>query len=310
VSETPAAGGVDPVSSERLVHTLEVEEEGPPPSFWRTILSTAEGRVGVFGAIAMLVLVVFGRYFTPYPPNQLGTGPVLEGTTGDHFFGTDQLGRDVLSRFLIGGSTVILVPLAAVTLASVVGGGLGLIAAYRGGLVDTVITRIFDFLLALPALLIVLVLIWGLGTSPVVIILVVAAVFTPRLGRVLRGAAQGVVTQDYIAAAQARGERTSYILVRELLPNTAAIAIANYALFLTYGIVFVSTLSFLGLGAQPPSSDWGLMVAGSTGFITANPWAALAPALGIAGLSLAFMLIGDAVTRHLTRDIDAAMVKL
>src|SRR4029079_4234820 len=111
--------------------------------------STAEGRVGFFGAIIMLALVIFGPYFTPYPPNQLGTGPVLEGTTASHIFGTDQLGRDVLSRFLVGGSTVILVPLAAVTLASVLGGGLGLIAAYRGGVIDTVITRLFDLLLAL-----------------------------------------------------------------------------------------------------------------------------------------------------------------
>lgn len=309
MSETPAEV-VGLVSADGVVRSLDLDDEGSPPSFWRTILSTTEGRIGLLGALLMLALVIFGRYFTPYSPNELGTGPVLEGTTTNHIFGTDQLGRDVLSRFLTGGSTVILVPLAAVTLSSVLGGGLGLIAAYHGGLIDTLITRIFDFLMALPALLIVLVLIWGLGTSPLVIILVVGAVFTPRLGRVLRGAAQAVVTQDYIAAAQARGERTSYILTRELLPNIAAIAIANYALFLTYGIVFVATLSFLGLGAQPPSSDWGLMVAGSTGFITANPWAALAPAFGIAGLSLAFMLIGDAVTRHLTRDIDAAMVKL
>jgi peptide/nickel transport system permease protein len=118
------------------------------------------------------------------------------------------------------------------------------------------------------------------------------------------------VTTDYVAAAEARGESTTYIIVHELLPNIASVAIANFALFLTYGIVFVSTISFLGLGAQPPSSDWGLMVASSTGFITTNPWAALGPAVGIAGLSLAFMLIGDAVTRHLTRDVDAAMVEL
>lgn len=290
--------------------TFDLEDDGTPRRLWRSVLSTQEGRIGTLIGLFMVAIVALGGYLAPYSPTGLGAGEPLKAPSWHHLLGTDQLGRDVLSRFLTGGTTVLLVPMAAVTLACALGGGFGLLAAYRGGVVDQLVTRTFDLLLALPALLIVLVAIWSLGTSAQVIILVVAVVFVPRLGRVFRGAAQAVVTADYIASAQARGESTAYILGRELLPNIASVAIANFALFLTYGIVFVSTLSFLGLGAQPPSSDWGLMVATSTGFITSNPWAALAPALGIAGLSLAFMLLADALTSHVTRDSDAATAKL
>jgi peptide/nickel transport system permease protein len=266
--------------------------------------------VGVVVTVLMLALVLIGPLVAPHPPNQLDPGAVLEGPSGGHVLGTDQLGRDVFSRFLWGGRTVIVVPFIAVTIACAVGALLGISAAYIGGAYDILVSRLFDFALTMPTLLIALVLIWALGTDAAVLVAVVALVFVPRLGRVFRGAAQGVVTQDYLAAAQARGERLGYILLRELLPNMIAMVIANYALFMTYAIIFVATLSFLGLGAQPPSSDWGLMVSQSFGFATTNPWATLAPSFGIAGLSLAFILLGDAVTRHLTNDVEASAVPL
>ncbi len=278
--------------------------------FVRAVVSTTEGRVGVVVTVLMLALVLIGPLVAPHPPNQLDPGAVLEGPSGGHVLGTDQLGRDVFSRFLWGGRTVIVVPFIAVTIACAVGALLGISAAYVGGAYDILVSRLFDFALTMPTLLIALVLIWALGTDAAVLVAVVALVFIPRLGRVFRGAAQGVVTQDYIAAAQARGERLGYILLRELLPNMIAMVIANYALFMTYAIIFVATLSFLGLGAQPPSSDWGLMVSQSFGFATTNPWATLAPSFGIAGLSLAFILLGDAVTRHLTNDVEASAVPL
>jgi peptide/nickel transport system permease protein len=182
------------------------------------------------------------------------------------------------------------------------GGALGLLAAYRGGVTDQVVSRLFDLLLTIPPLLTVLVLLASLGRSPLIIILVVGLVFIPWVGRVARGAAQPVVTNDYVHAAVARGESTWWILRREVLPNIAAPLIGAFSLYLTSGIVFVSTLSFLGLGDQPPSSSWGLMVAESRGLILTNPAAALAPALGIAVVSVSFMLIADAVTRHVLRD--------
>jgi peptide/nickel transport system permease protein len=207
----------------------------------------------------------------------------------------------VLSRFLYGGTTVLLVPLAAVTIALIGGGILGLLAAYRGGRADMAISRIFDVFLVIPPLLIVLVLISGLGTSVAVVIVTVGLVYVPRLGRLVRGAAKTVSAQEFVTAAELRGESEIRILLREILPNIAGPVLSAFALFLTYGIIIVATLSFLGLGAQPPSSDWGLMVAESRTFISFNPWATLVPALGIAGMSVAFTLLADAVNRHLAR---------
>lgn len=291
------------------VPVVEVaEEEGRPPSAWRTVVGSLEGRIGLMLGAIMLGVIVFGRFLAPYSPNELGVGVQTMGPSGDHLFGTDHLGRDVFSRFLVGGDTILLVPLVAVTLAFVVGGGLGMLGAYARGATDGLITRTFDLLLTLPPLLLVLVIIAGLGTSSVVLVLTVALVFLPRMGRVIRGATQAVVTNDYVAAAQARGERTHAILVREVLPNIAAPAIADFALRITYAIIFVATLNFLGLGAQPPEPDWGLMVAESRNFLSVQPWATLMPAAGIAALSISFNLIADALTRHLTREAARGVV--
>jgi peptide/nickel transport system permease protein len=287
-----------------------VEEEAAPPSIWKTLLTSIEGRIGIGLGLLMLALIAFGRFFAPYSPTEIGTGVASSGPTADNLLGTDHLGRDVLSRFLAGGDTILIVPLIAVVLGFIAGGGLGMLGGYLRGWPDAVITRTFDLLLTLPPLLLVLVIIAGLGTSRVVLILTVALVFLPRMGRVVRGATQAVVTNDYVAAAQARGERTSSIVVREVLPNIAAPAIADFALRITYAVIFVSTLNFLGLGAQPPKPDWGLMVAESRSFIAVAPWATLAPAAGIAALSISFNFIADALTRHLTRESAKGVVPL
>ena len=301
---------VSPGAALEVPREQVVEEEAAPPSIWRTLFTSLEGRIGIVLGLLMLALIIFGRFFTPHPPTKIGTGPPTSGPTGDHLLGTDQLGRDVLSRFLAGGDTILVVPLIAVALAFVAGGGLGMLGGYLRGWPDAVITRTFDLLLTLPPLLLVLVIIAGVGTSNLVLVVTVALVFLPRVGRVLRGATQAVVTNDYVAAAQARGERTSAIIAREVLPNIAAPAIADFALRITYAIIFVATLNFLGLGAQPPAPDWGLMVAESRTFIAVAPWATLAPALGIAALSISFNFIADALTRHLTRESARGAVPL
>jgi peptide/nickel transport system permease protein len=290
---------------------LEEEQvEKAPPRAWRALIDTWEGRAGLALGVVMLLLIVFGPALAPHPPNAIGLGPATASPSSAHLLGTDNLGRDVLSRFLYGGRNILLVPLAAVVIASLLGGAAGMLAAYRGGAVDSAVTRTFDLLLTLPPLLLVLVVIAGLGTSTAVLVITVAVVFMPRIGRVLRGATQAVVTSDYVTAAQARGERTGTILAREVLPNIAAPAIADFALRITYAIIFVATLNFLGLGVQPPSSDWGLMVASYRTFLPVQPWATLAPALAIAALSISFNLIADALSRQLTREDAQGVVSL
>jgi peptide/nickel transport system permease protein len=275
------------------------------PSAWKAVLGTAEGRVGLCLGLLIVAIVVVGPLIAPYGPNALGTGPSLAGPSSAHLLGTDELGRDVLSRVLAGGRTVLLAPLAATVLAFLIGGTSGMFAAYRGGLVDSGVSRAFDLFLAVPSLLIVLVVITRVGTSWPAIVIVVAIVFSPRAGRIVRGATQAVVGNDYVAAARLRGESVWWVLGRELLPNAAPAIIANFCLYLTYSIIFVSTLSFLGLGAQPPSTDWGLMVATSREYISVNPWATVVPALGIGSMAVAFTLLGDAMIRHVSRRIGA-----
>jgi peptide/nickel transport system permease protein len=279
-----------------------------PQSAARALLSSWEGRFGIALGLVMLVLIFVGPYVAPYDPAELGAGPPLSGPSADYPLGTDNLGRDVWSRFLSGGRAVLLIPIGAVGLAMLIGGLPGMLAAYVGGRIDLVITRMFDLLLTLPPLLVVLVVISGAGTSALVLIVTVGLVYAPRIGRIARGATQAVVTSDYILAAQARGERTLTILLREITPNIVGAMLADLALRLTYAVIFVATLNFLGLGAQPPSSDWGLSVATARGFLQAQPWATVAPALAIAALSVSFNLIADALARHLSRDTRKGLI--
>lgn len=284
------------------------ETAGPAPGdpsergLLPSVLGSIEGRAGIALGFLMILLIVVGPSVAPYSPSEIGAGKPLQTPSRHHLLGTDELGRDVASRFLNGGESVVVLPFVAITVALAIGGVVGIVSAYRGGTADAVVARLFDLLLVLPPLLVALVLIAGLGTSSRVIILTVAIVYTPRLGRLVRGAAVGVVRNDYVTAAQLRGERTTWIVRHTILPNIVGEVLAAYALYLTYCIIFVATLSFLGLGAQPPSSNWGLMVADGRSFIEVNPWQAVAATLGIAGVSVTFTLLADAVDRHLVRD--------
>jgi peptide/nickel transport system permease protein len=281
---------------------LEELEGASPPTLWRSVIGSREGRAGLVLLALMLALIIIGPHITPYSTTEIGLAPSLSPPSSDHLFGTDQLGRDSFSRFLAGGQSILLVPLAVMVVTLVVGGSLGLFAAYRGGTTDTVINRFLDVGYALPPLLIVLVLIAGFGSSFVVLVLSISFVWLPRVGRVVRGATQAVVGNDYVAAAVARGEKTPALLLREVVPNIAPPVVAETALRLTYTILFVATLNFLGLGAQPPKPDWGVEVATARDALTIAPIQSLAPAAAIALLSIAFNLIADAISSHYSED--------
>lgn len=278
-----------------------VSEEERPLSALRAILTSVEGRIALGTGFLVLFVIVFGRFFTLYDPNTLHVGPAVAPPSWSHPLGTDALGRDVLSRLLVGGGAIIVIPLVAVTLAWVLGLTLGMLGAYRGGGVDAGISRFFDLLLTLPPLLIVLTLIAGVGTSNVVLVGALVLVYTPRIGRIARGATQAVVTSEYVQAAQARGERTLTILFREVLPNIISPTVADYALRITYGVIFIATLNFLGLGVQPPNADWGVMIRDHYSFFGEAPVATLAPAAAIALLSVSLNLLAEALTQHVTR---------
>jgi peptide/nickel transport system permease protein len=246
----------------------------------------------------MIIVAVVGPVLVPYPPTAIGVAASQVGPSWSHLLGTDALGRDVLSRVLAGGRSTI--EITAITTAVSVGVGaiVGMFSAYLDGLFDIVTTRGVDFLLSLPPLLLVLTFVAALGSSNVVLILMVAVFSAPRDIRVIRGAAQGVSRQDYVLAARARGEGSVAIVFREILPNVTGPLLASACLRFSYVLIFITTLTFLGLGVQPPAPDWGLMVSENSNLLSQQPYALVAPALCIVALCVGVNLIGDRISTY------------
>jgi peptide/nickel transport system permease protein len=282
----------------------------PPMRLSRAMLSSTEGRIGISLLCPILLLVAIGPFLAPYPPTKLLVGPIASGPSSAHWLGTDIYGSDVLSRVLAGGHSVLLIPTAAIAIAAAVGGTLGLIGGYARGRLDVVISRIFDAALTLPPLLVVLVVIAGFGSATRTLIVAVGVVFAPGFGRVVRASTQSVVVHAYIEAARARGERSSAILLREVLPNIAAPVLAEFGLELTYGILFVSGVSYLGLGVQPPQADWGLMISQNSGLLAVAPLGALAPAVAITVLCVGLNLLTDSLSNYLSRGESSRVIEL
>jgi peptide/nickel transport system permease protein len=275
----------------------------------RLVWGPTEGKVGVLLLALFVCVAVLGPTLAPYNPYTIGVGAPVAGPSAQHWLGTDELGRDVFSRLLYGGRSVIGGPLLATCVAFAVGGSIGMISAYKGGRTDSVLTRVIDVLISLPPLLIILVIVAASGSSTPALIIAVAVVFVPRIARILRGATQGVVGREYIQAAQSRGESTAYIVFSEILPNIGPSAFVEFTVRLAWAVIFFATLNFLGLGAQPPSANWGVMVSEERTIIEQNPFAALAPALAIGVIAVGFSLIADAVTRGYGLDQDSEFLR-
>ncbi|HTX01725.1 MAG TPA: ABC transporter permease [Acidimicrobiales bacterium] len=262
----------------------------------RLFFSIREGLIGSVVLGAILLLVIVGPHVAPYDPNAIGT-QVMANWSAEHLLGTDTYGRDVLSRVLNGGGSVILLPLAGIALSASVATPIALSSGYLGGKVDLAIGRVLDAGLAIPSYLTAIVVISGFGTNDLVLVVVVAVVYAPSMARVLRGATQAVAPKDFVLAAKARGESRAYILSREVLPNIAPTLLVEVAIRLTYAIIFVATLSYLGLGVQPPSSNWGVMVSENRAMLLLHPVIVIIPAILIALLAISINLIADALTR-------------
>lgn len=273
------------------------------------LLGSWEARIGGAILIVFAVMAVFGSVLAPYPPTEIAVGLPNEGPSAAHWLGTDGLGRDTFSRIIAGAGSVIVVPLVATALSFLVGGIFGIASGYIGGRFDAIGNRALEILLALPPLLVVLVVIASFGSSPAVIIISVMLVYSPRVARVLRGAALGVATKEYIQAAQARGERRLPILLRELLPNISSVVLVEFAVRLTYAIIFVATLNFLGLGVQPPSPNWGAMLFESRVTIITNPIATIAPTVAIGLLAIGIGLLADAASRRFGLDDASEIIR-
>ena len=244
----------------------------------------------------VVVVAVFGPLVAPRSPNE-PIGPPGASPQSAALLGTDYLGRDVLSRLLHGGLSLIAVTFVAVVLTYALGTALGLTAGFMRGWVDSGLMRMVDMLMAFPPLLLLLVLIVGAGSSDVTIVIGIVAVLAAPLSRVVYSATLEASATSYVEAARIRGERRRAILRREILPNITPYILATFGPYVSGAVIFSASLSFLGVGAQPPAADWGLMITENQPVLVENPWALLAPAIMIGLIAVGINLVGDAYAR-------------
>ncbi len=223
----------------------------------------------------------------------VNTGHLLAGPSFSQPFGTDDLGRSVFARTLAGADSALAVgPLGAV-LATVLGGALGVIAGYFRGWVDTALMRVFDVLVVLPPLIFLIVIVGAFGASPPALIVIIGVVFAPGIARIIRAAVLAEMGKKYVTTARLQGESAVRIMVTELVPNVLPTIVIQATLSLSSAILMTATLSFLGLGQQPPSPDWGLAINENVAYIETAWWTVIFPALAVASLVVAIQLIAD-----------------
>ena len=260
--------------------------------------ATPAGMCGVLLLAFVLLVTLLGPYFAGHPPAE-SIGVPFAGPGGGALLGTDGLGRDALARTLWGGRSIFEYAGLATLIAYVAGAAIGLAAGYVQGPVDGLLMRAVDVLVSVPALLFILVLVTGAGTSNGTLVAAVAVVQAPLIARVVRTATLEQTVRAFVEAALARGERASAIIVREIVPNIVPSVMADAGLRLTYSIILVASVNFFGLGLQPPAADWALMISENRDGFDLNPWVIVAPATMIALLTIAVNLIGDALARSL-----------
>ncbi len=241
-----------------------------------------------------VICAILGSRIAPYDPLAVSVIERLKPPSAAHWFGTDKLGRDVLSRVMVGSRSVVEISLSATAIAITIGTIFGLITGYFRGIVSELIMRFFEALLAVPVVLLAMIAIVAVGASSMTVLLVIGAVFVPVVARTVRAAVLAERNRSYIHAALMRAESMPYILFREILPNITGTIVVEATVRLGYAIFVTATLSFLGLGVQPPTPDWGLSIYESYGMLSAGFWWPVAfPALAIASLVISINIIAE-----------------
>lgn len=258
--------------------------------------------VTAFGTTIFLIFVLIaliGPWIAPYGYNEQIYSDARQPPSSEHWFGTDNLGRDVYSRVLYGAREVLAQAGLGTMLAVICGTFFGLLAGYRGGWLDEAIMRLFDSLLALPALLLALLLLGTVGQSQVAVLVVIVVVYTPIVARVARSVVLSIRTKGFVEAARLQGESQSWILFREILPSVMPALTVEGALRFSYAIFLVASLGFLGVGVQPPNPNWGLMVSEARPYSSQMAWMLFFPAAAIALLVIGVNLMADGIKNTL-----------
>lgn len=260
------------------------------------------GREALFGIIIMLILIaiaVFAPWIAPHDPEAIDAGQVLAPPSIEHPFGSDTLGRDVLSRVIYAFRVSLAVAMGSVALAFLIAVPLGLISGFSGGWVDTIIMRPLDLLLALPALLLAITLIAIVGPGASVALIAIGIIYLPIIARVVRSSVLITKGLPYVDGARSRGVSEAAVLRRHILPNSMGPALIQGTVLIAFAIQIEAALSFLGLGAQPPTPSLGVMLNDGRDVLTLAPWVEIFPGVAIAITVLAFTLIGDGLRRRL-----------
>ena len=264
-------------------------------------------RIGSVILLAHLAVAATGPIWAPYGFSQMGAGIPLSGMSGAHPFGIDQLGRDVFSRVVHGAHIVILLSLSGTALGLLVGAVLGLLSGYLGGWFDNLLQRFLEALISIPFLVLALIAIASAGPelsgNPVLVVLVVALVYAPRIARIARAAAMDIATRDYVTVARLRGESAWSVMRRELLPNATSVLLVEFALRAGYAPVLIGSLGFLGFGLRPPTPEWGLMISENRALIIITPITVLGPGLALASLVVGLNLFTEGLARILGRTV-------
>ena len=244
-----------------------------------------------------LFLALFGPLLAPYPYTEFHLDATLSPPSAQYLFGTDQFGRDIFSRVIVGSRNIVILASSATALGLLLGIAVGLTAGFYGGLTDELLMRLMDVMMSFPSLLLALLILSTLGSSLGYVILGIAIVFMPRVARVVRSVVLSIKTREFVDAARVRGESSLYIMVQEILPNAVGPIVVEASIRFSYAILLGAALGFLGLGVQPPAPDWGLQVSEARNFILAAPWVVVYPSLAIASLVVGVNLLADGLGR-------------
>ncbi|NUM43905.1 MAG: ABC transporter permease [Anaerolineales bacterium] len=270
---------------------------------FRQLYARPASAVGTTIFLLFLALSLFGAWIAPYELNEQIYSDVRQPPSATHWFGTDNLGRDVFSRVILGAGDILRLTGIGTLLSVISGTSFGLLSGYVGGWFDEGLMRFFDSLLAMPALLLALLLLGTLGPSETSVLIVIVIVYTPIVARVVRSVVLEVKTRAFVEAARIQGESLGRILFREIFPSVLPALTVEASLRFSYAIFLVASLGYLGIGVQPPSANWGLMVNEARPHVSQLPWAMYFPAGAIALLVIGVNLMADGIKRVLTRQV-------
>jgi peptide/nickel transport system permease protein len=281
---------------------LEIQLQRPALSRTRRLPPTLLAGAAIL--TVYLVVALTGRFWAPYGPTQIGIGRPFAKPAPEHLLGADRTGRDVFSRVIHGADKVLALSLSSTLIATALGGLLGLASGLLGGWFDSILMRLIEVLISIPLLIFALLVIAIFGQRAdnlTLLVGVVAFVYTPRIARMARAVSVGLVTQDYVTVARARGESTLAIVWHELLPNATGVLLVEFGVRAGQAPLLIGALGFLGLGAQPPTPEWGAMISENRAGLISSPVVVLAPALALAGLVIGLNLFTDGLARLLGR---------